>query len=97
MEAKETRFRCLGCGQLVTPTQNHPIECCESFKAGIKEVVDWIKEQERKTIFDIVVWEVLDEVEWNAKLKEWGISEPEIDEAQELADLRHNASDDTIG
>jgi len=34
MEAKDTKFKCLGCGQLVTPTQNHPIECCESFKAG---------------------------------------------------------------
>ena len=25
---------CQGCGQQVTPTQYHPIECCVSFKAG---------------------------------------------------------------
>ena len=37
MEAKDTKFRCQGCGQLVTPIQNHPLECCESFKAGYKQ------------------------------------------------------------
>ena len=33
-EETQGKFNCLGCGQLVTPTQHHPIECCESFKAG---------------------------------------------------------------
>ncbi len=32
MEAKDGI--CQGCGQRVTPTQYHPIECCISFKAG---------------------------------------------------------------
>ena len=47
MEAKETKFRCLGCGQLVTPTQNHPIECCESFKAGVEQ-------HEKERIIEII-------------------------------------------
>ena len=56
MEAKDTKFRCLGCGQLVTPTQNHPIECCESFRAGKKEVVDIVLD-----------WETLDAWKFNEK------------------------------
>ena len=56
--------------------------CLEHRKGGRREVVEFVLSGQCLT---------------RAKLKEWGIPEPEIDEAQELADLRHNASDDTIG
>jgi len=44
-----------------------------SFKAGIKEVVEWIESHEESTCmdcscaYDFKIWD------WQAKLKEWGI------------------------
>ena len=32
---------CQGCGQRIdNPKQYHPIECCTSFKAGIRVIID---------------------------------------------------------
>lgn len=72
----------------------------EAYKAGIREVVDYFFYD--AGIVRLMGCRTMNEAKahlpnWHAKLKEWGVSEPEIDEAQELADLRHNASDDTIG
>ena len=46
-----------------------------SFKAGIKEVVDWIEENNSSS--PLVSWITIfrfQEDEWLAKLKEWGIT-----------------------
>ena len=64
------------------------------YKAGIKEVVEWLTANGTDFLTDYLERSSM----WQAKLEEWGIiPEPIIDEAQELADLRHNASDDIIG
>lgn len=42
-----------------------------SFKAGIKEVVTWIKENEDKGWGETLI--VLNKFSWEAKLKEWGV------------------------
>ena len=76
--------------------------CLEHRKGGMKEVVEWLEENSwdgSLQHFGSGNYRVqcIPPDDWLAKLKEWGISGPEIDEAQELAGLRHNASDDTIG
>ena len=54
-------FLCL-CGQSVEPRQYHPRECCESFKAGQRKVVEWL---ERCKKIEIPKYQ----------LKEWGIDD----------------------
>lgn len=80
------KIRCGDCGQLIEPNQFHSIECCESFKAGIREAVEWIPEL-IQAIKD-AMWEddwgvkgVIYDGQLDAlvrrkvkdKLKEWGI------------------------
>jgi hypothetical protein len=43
----------------------------EAKKAGIKEVIDWINEDSRLQPFTQV--RMINETNWQAKLKEWGI------------------------
>ena len=70
-----------------------------SLEAGIKKVVEWVEGELTSMVLGgekVLELKMMDD-EWQAQLKGWGVTKPEIDEAQELADLRHNASDDTIG
>ena len=72
METKKrltTNHNCQACGQIVSSRQFHPIECCESFKAGIKEVVEWMQ------LYVIAHGRVdFGSDEWQAQLKEWGVT-----------------------
>lgn len=70
-------------------------EVAEAKQAAIREVVEWMKDHVPHEYDSFSFWS-----EWQAFLKEKGLL-IKIGEScyteEELADLRHNASDDTIG
>ena len=75
-EAKD--LICHGCGQpLKFANQYHPHECCISFKAGIKEVVDWASRYEEPYVeFGDEYFPIRIQIpiaNWQAQLKDWGI------------------------
>ena len=87
MKAEDTVInKCGECGQIVSSQEFHPIECCNSFKAGVKEVVEWIEKhhiiqpcQYGVDHYDGEGNEVMihqdpcHKCSWQAELKEWGI------------------------
>jgi len=56
--------------ETITQLRSHAYE--EGYKAGIKEVVDWIKPRIAMAKGGLMSTNI-DWVEWQAKLKEWGI------------------------
>ena len=86
MDAKakvQTAEPCVGCSNLEMDEWGYlcDLSCGKrtawlNYQAGIMEVVEWMKQNSSDSLTNAGLFQiVLTTVEWQAKLKEWGITE----------------------